>query len=66
MKAGKDLFDYVEHGGAQTPQAPRASSGGVTEAKEMNYKPPKGPTNIMREGPGLGGTVHPCGSQGKC
>lgn len=28
------------------PQAPRATSGGVTSAKPLNYSPPQGPTNI--------------------
>lgn len=43
----------------------RASSGGVTSAKEIaNYSPPKGPTSINDpKSPGLHGTVHPCGSQ---
>jgi len=48
------------------PQAPRATSGGVTEAKSLPYSAPKGPTGQMREGPGLGGDNHGCcGTQGK-
>ena len=52
---------------ADKPQAPRASRGGVTKARDvMNYKPPQGPIGIMRPGaPGLGGhNCGPCGSQG--
>ncbi len=53
-------------GGPDTskPQAPRATSGGVKEAKPLPYSPPKGPSGQMRQGPGLGGTNHGnCGSQ---
>ncbi len=55
-------------GGPDTskPQAPRATSGGVKEAKPLPYSPPKGPTAHMSRTPGLGGTNHGnCGSQGK-
>ncbi len=43
--------------------APRATNGGKMDVKPIPYSPPKGPTGMMRQGPGLGGTVHPCGSQ---
>lgn len=55
-------------GGPDTskPQAPRATSGGVKEAKPLPYSPPKGPTNQMVKGPGLHGTNHgQCGTQRK-
>lgn len=43
------------------PQRPRATSGGVTQARDVrNYRPPQGPTNINDpKGPGLHG--HNCG-----
>jgi hypothetical protein len=42
------------------PQAPRATTGGVKEAKPIaNYKPPQGPTNINDpKNPGLHGQNH--------
>lgn len=41
------------------PQAPRASSGGVTSAKPLNYHPPVGPTNINDpKSPGIHGSSH--------
>lgn len=52
------------------PQAPRATSGGVTEAKPLNYHTPVGPTNIGdSKSPGLHGDNHgmascPTGSRG--
>lgn len=47
-------------------QAPRAANGGKMPVKPIPYSPPKGPTGIMKEGPGLGGTNHGnCGTQGK-
>ena len=47
-------------GGPDTPKSdePRATSGGVTQAKPLPYSPPKGPVIPMREGPGIGGTNH--------
>jgi len=52
---------------SRSPQAPRASSGGVTQARDvMGYSPPRGPTNVMDpKSPGLHGTnLGNCGSQG--
>ena len=48
------------------PQAPRAQSGGIMEAKPNRYSPPMGPTNINDpKGPGLHGhNCGPCGTQG--
>ena len=49
-----------------TSQAPRATNGGKQTPKPIPYSPPKGPTNQMQKGPGLGGTNHGnCGTQGK-
>lgn len=49
------------------PQAARATSGGVTEAKPLDYKPPVGPSNINdSKTPGIHGTNHGnCGTQGR-
>ncbi len=57
--------DILKGYGSDRPsyEKPRASSGGTKEAKPLAYSPPKGPTEQMRQGPGLGGNVHPCGSQ---
>lgn len=41
-----------------SPQAPRATSGGVEHAKPINYHTPQGPTNLMTSGPGLHGGNH--------
>lgn len=39
--------------------------GGKPVVKPLSYSPPQGPTNQMRQGPGLGGDNHGnCGSQG--
>jgi hypothetical protein len=42
------------------PQAPRATSGGCTSARDvMNYKAPVGPTNINdAKSPGIHGDSH--------
>jgi len=47
--------------------APKSSgNGGQMMPKPLPYDPPKGPTNQMRQGPGLGGANHGCcGTQGK-
>ena len=44
------------------PQAARARSGGVTDAKSLPYSPPCGPIGIGHSGPGLGGEN--CGNAG--
>lgn len=57
MKAGRDILS--EYGkDISHPQAPRATSGGCTEAKPLNYHAPTGPTAHDRRGPGLGGSNH--------
>ena len=49
------------------PQAPRATCGGVTEAKPLPYDPPVGPIGIGDpKSPGLHGTNHgTAGTQGR-
>lgn len=52
---------------AYKPQAGRATSGGITQARDvMGYRPPQGPSNIGDpKGPGLHGTNYGnCGTQG--
>ena len=59
MKAGRDILS--EYGkDISHPQAPRATSGGCTSARDvMNYKPPVGPTNIHdAKSPGIHGANH--------
>ena len=59
MKPGRDILS--EYGkDISHPQAPRATSGGCTSARDvMNYKPPVGPMHQHSERPGLpGGTNH--------
>jgi hypothetical protein len=48
-----------------THQKPRATSGGVKEAKPLPYSPPVGPSNIGdSKSPGLHGTNYGnCGTQ---
>lgn len=62
----RDILSEYGNDSSQ-PQAPRATSGGVTQAKPLPYSPPKGPSNINDpKSPGLHGTNHgQCGSQGK-
>lgn len=44
---------------SRSPQAARATCGGVKEAKPMPYSPPRGPSNINDpKGPGLHGSNH--------
>jgi hypothetical protein len=61
--------DILSMYGPDSPsnQMPRATSGGVKEAKKLAYDPPKGPTTFSHEGPGLADhTNHGCcGTQGK-
>jgi hypothetical protein len=47
---------------ADKPQAPRAHSGGIMEAKKLPYSPPVGPIGLGNNSPGLGG--HNCGNCG--
>lgn len=62
--------DILNEFGPDSPnvQKARANSGGVKHAKDvMNYKPPKGPTNINDpKTPGIHGdeACH-CGTQGR-
>jgi hypothetical protein len=48
-----------------TPERPRATNGGNCEPKPIPYSPPQGPMGQMRQGPGLGGDNHGCGTNGK-
>ena len=52
---------------ADKPQAPVATSGGITEAKDvMGYAPPVGPIGLGNRSVGLGGAnIGNAGSQGK-
>lgn len=50
---------------SSNPQQPRATSGGVKEAKPLPYSPPQGPSSQTQIGPGLHGDNHGCGTQGK-
>lgn len=61
----RDILD--EYGqDANKPQEPRASSGGVTQAKSLPYSPPVGPVGLGNNAPGLGGSnLGNAGSQGK-
>ena len=57
MKGGRDILS--EYGrDIPHPQAPRATSGGPTTAKETHYSPPQGPTSQHHQGPGNHGTNH--------
>lgn len=61
----RDILSDYGRDSAQ-PQVPRASNGGQMQPKPIPYSPPKGPTNQMKQGPGIGGTNHGnCGSQRK-
>jgi hypothetical protein len=52
---------------ADKPQAPRATCGGVMEAKSLPYSTPVGPTTFSHKGPGLAerNNYGNAGSQGK-
>lgn len=57
MRSGRDILG--EYGkDISHPQAPRATSGGCTDAKPLNYREPVGPIGLGNRGPGLGGTNH--------
>lgn len=57
MKGGRDILS--EYGkDIPHPQAPRATSGGVTRPETLNYHPPQGPTNMHQSGPGIHGDNH--------
>ena len=61
----KDVFDNFP---APADKDSRSYCGGVEmkDVKPLPYSPPKGPTEQMRERPGLGGTNHGnAGTQGK-
>jgi len=65
MREGRDILN--EYGPDRSnPQKPRASRGGVMQARDVNaYQPPQGPTSIGNRGPGLGGDNYGnCGTQG--
>jgi hypothetical protein len=52
---------------SNAPMAPRARSGGITQARDvMGYQPPRGPSNITdSKTPGLHGeNLGNCGTQG--
>jgi hypothetical protein len=60
--------DILSGFGPDSPsnQKPRATSGGVTEAKPLPYDPPMGPIGIGHKGVGLGGDNYGnTGTQGK-
>lgn len=54
----KDVMDKQ----ASRPDS-RASCGGVETAKPLSYSPPVGPKGQGHNSPGLGGDVHPKGTQ---
>ncbi len=59
-------MEILDHYGpdSRQPQSPRATSGGCCEPRDVhNYQPPVGPSSIGNRGPGLGGEVHPQGTQ---
>lgn len=62
----KDILNYYGPNSSQ-PQASVATNGGRMMPKDINYKPPVGPSNINdAKSPGLHGTNHGCApGQGK-
>ena len=52
MKGGRDILSEYGHD-VPHPQAPRATSGGVTRAETLNYHTPAGPRGQHDQGPGL-------------
>ena len=66
MKSGRDILGGFGPN-ISTPQAAKATSGGVKEAKTLPYSPPVGPKSINdSKTPGIHGTNHGCcGTQGK-
>jgi len=52
MKGGRDILGEYGHD-VPHPQAPRATSGGVTRAESGRYSPPVGPRGQHDVGPGL-------------
>lgn len=61
----KDILDMYGEDSSQ-PQEPRATSGGMTQAKPLPYSPPKGPIGIGHCGPGLGGDNYGNGQKPIC
>lgn len=61
----RDILD--EYGpDSSNPQASRATSGGITQAKTRPYSSPVGPIGLGNNRPGLGGVnCGNAGSQGK-
>lgn len=55
--------DILSQYGPEATTANRATVGGVIQPKPLDYSKPLGPTEQMRDKPGLGGKVYPCGSQ---
>jgi len=43
---------------SNSPQEPRATSGGAMKPKPTSYSPPQGPLGINKSGPGLHGDNH--------
>lgn len=63
------MRDILSDYGPDSPanQKPRATNGGKQEPRDVhNYSPPCGPSNVTdSKSPGLHGSNHPCGTQGK-
>lgn len=65
MKSHDILSEYGPD--SRQPQSTRATSGGVRpeDVKLIPQQTPRSPVQRLRNHPGLGGTVHPKGTQGK-